>query len=550
MKKLSHFLFLMFSFFLFGIGLQEAKAVQCNDLAFASGSSSGTIVEIGGVYYYSVTIANSGSPFISDVDITIATTEFTVGNLSNQSIDAGTVTLNFPITSDVSTITTGTGFAVVTTLTFDSGTPAPCDLGGSPMFIYTHNWGCTNPSALNYDPGATFDNNSCLEHICDLLSIANIEVVYTPAGEVALEVTIVNNSSYTLGTTTLAGLNITSSTPLIDVYPTQKILNIAPGGFKVLMFEINSPLQNLFGTTLLINGNITVNAPDIPDLCQIDLSNYPIDISHLGCTDATAFNYDQYAVIDNGICISDIVVDAIVTQPTCQSNPVGSVMFNISGGTPSYTYDFSSFDINNLYPGTYIFTVADNTDTIFGGPIVKTIYVTIEEPPVFEVSLTLVANTILQASLTASSNASLNPYYYWLLDGTVIDSTYTHEYPYTTPGIYTCYRETEVDANGQKCWDYSNGLLLTQIGTDEYENEGLSVYPNPNYGTFTIYIDEYSSSEIYTQIFDMHGKEVYRYTNDNFYGQLHFESLDLQSGLYQVRIENGDQLYRAKVVIE
>lgn len=69
MKKLSHFLFLMFSFFLFGIGLQEAKAVQCNDLAFASGSSSGTIVEIGGVYYYSITIANSGSPFISDVDI-------------------------------------------------------------------------------------------------------------------------------------------------------------------------------------------------------------------------------------------------------------------------------------------------------------------------------------------------------------------------------------------------------------------------------------------------------------------------------------------------
>lgn len=38
--------------------------------------------------------------------------------------------------------------------------------------------------------------------------------------------------------------------------------------------------------------------------------------------------------------------------------------------------------------------------------------------------------------------------------------------------------------------------------------------------------------------------------NDNFDGQLHFENLDLQSGLYQVRIENGDLLYRAKVVIE
>ncbi len=287
---------------MFGVGLPKVLAVDCNDVAFANGMFSGSIIQVGGVYYYSISITNSGPIFTSDVNIAITTNEFTVADLLNQTINPGMSTINFPITSDVADITTGGGFGVGTVLTFISGKPAPCDVSGS-LILYTTGWGCTDPFAINYDLTATFDNNSCLEHICDLLSVINPEIVYNTAGEAVLKMVIVNNSAYTLGTSTQAVLNITSSTPVFGVDALPRVLNIAPGSFKVLYFGINSLLQNLVGTTLTINGNITVNASEIPDVCQIDLNNKQIDISNLGCTDVTAFNFNQYVTVDNGSCV-------------------------------------------------------------------------------------------------------------------------------------------------------------------------------------------------------------------------------------------------------
>lgn len=546
MKNLFKFLFLIISFSIFGIGTPTASAAPpCTHVSFAFGPSSGTIVQVGGSYYYRITVNNSGTQFTSAIDITVATTQFTVANLPSQVIGTGNVVLDFPITSNVATITTGGGFGVVTTLTFPGGTPAPCDVSG-PVILSTAGWGCTDPSALNYDPAATFDNNSCLETICDLFTIANVEIVYNTLGVPVLEITIVNNSTYSLGTSTTATINITSSSPVFGVYSGPYIIDMLPGGYKVIECPITSPISNLVGPLLLITGNITVNAPDVPDLCQIDFNGFPIDISNLGCTDATAFNYDQYATVDNESCVSDIVVAQNVIQPICEGDP-GAVSFTFSGGTPGYTVDYGLQDPDYLLPGTYVFTVTDDTDPSIGGPITQQIEVTIDYPPSYEVIIYLLSdNTTLEAAV----NGSITGWYYWLLDGVVVDSTQVPYYVYTTPGTYTCYVETPVNALGQQCWDYSNGLILTQIGTEEYNKQGLSVFPNPSNGTFSVNIDNFTSNTVYAQIFDIQGKEVYRYTSDGFDGQLIFDELNLQSGLYQIRIENGESLYRAKIVVE
>ena len=547
MKNLFKFLFLAFSFFTFGIGLPNALAVDCDDVDYANGILSGSIIQVGGLYYYSIDLTNSGSAFTSDVNISITTNEFTVNGLSNQSIPSGPFTLNFLITSDVADITTGGGFGVGTTLTFISGTPAPCDVGGS-LIVYTTGWGCTDPSAVNYDPSATFDNNSCLDHICDLLEILSAEIVYNLVGEPVLEVVIVNHSTYTLSTNTQAVMNIISSSPVFDVDNLPRVLNITPGGFKVMQFGINSPLNNLVGTQLSITGNIAVNAPDIPDLCQIDFNNFQIDISNLGCTDVTAFNYNQYATVDNETCVSDIVVVQDVVQPLCENNPFGSVDLSFSGGTPGYEVDYGSLDPDHLFPGTYIFSVTDETDTTIGGPIVQLIYVTIETPPLYEVTIALAPdNTTLVASVFGGSTTGT---YYWLLDGNVIDSTNVPTYVYTTPGTYTCFVESPINALGQQCWDYSNGLILTQVGTDEYSNEGFVLYPNPSNGTFTVTLENYDANMVYAQIFDVQGREVYRIKSDNFNGQLNFDNPELSKGIYQIRVENGNHLYRSKLIIE
>jgi len=545
MKNLLKFLFFIVSFSILGIGTQKATAA-CGDLSIVPNSPQ--IVLVGGTYYYSIAVLNSGTTSMtSGVDITIATTEFAVNNIASASFpDGQTTTLLFEINTDIATITTPS-FAVITNLTFTSIAPTPCthNIVG---IVYTTSWGCTDPTAINYDPSATFDNNSCLEHICDLLQIIDAEIVYSSTGETVLEVTVVNNSTYNLPASTTITPNITGSTPVFSIpngIPESMPIFPGPGTYTAVQFPILSPLSNLVGSTLLLTGHITITAPSIPDVCQIDFALLPIIISNLGCTDITAFNYDQYATVDNNTCVTDLEITPSIIHPICAGDP-GSLSLNISGGTPNYTPSFGLQDPDNLLPGTYTFSVTDNTPASIGGPITQTYSITIDHPPLFEVQIGLVGTTTLQAWV----NSNFSGWYYWLLDGEVIDSSQVPTYVYTTPGTYTCYVETDMNSLGQQCWDYSNGIILTQIGTDEYNKQGLTLYPNPSQGTFAIDLENYSSSNVIAQIYNIQGKEVYSLTTDDFNGQLIFDDINLQSGLYQIRIQNGDDLFRAKIVIE
>ncbi len=234
-----------------------------------------------------------------------------------------------------------------------------------------------------------------------------------------------------------------------------------------------------------------------------------------------------------------------VVQPLCLGD-YGSVSFTFSGGTPGFTIDNGFLNIDYLLPGNYVFTVTDDTPVSIGGPIVQQINVVIESPPTYEVDIILdTDNTTIVATVNGPVTG-----FYWLLNGVVIDSTQVPTYVYTTPGIYTCYVQTLVNASGQQCWDYSNGLILTQLGTDEYSNQGFVLYPNPSSGTFTVTLENVDVNTIYAQIFDIQGREVYRIKSDNFNGQLQFNNQELSQGLYQIRIENGNNVYRSKIIIE
>ena len=549
MKNLFKFLFLIVSFSIFGVGVPTASAQPCTNIDIVAGSA--TIIEIGGSYFYSLKVTNSGSQVTTDVEISVTTNQFTVSDLSSQLIGGtSTTTLNFPITSDVADITTGGGFGVPTTLTFPSGTPAPCEETVIAI-ISTAGWGCTDPLAINYDATATFNNNSCLESICDLLQVINVEIAYNAFGQEVLKITVLNTSPFDLSFPAASAIiNITGSSPVFTVqsgpYDMSMTAVGTSGNYAVIEALVSSPIENLVGALLFISGNITVNAPSIPDVCTIDFTNLPIDISNLGCLDASAFNFDQYATVDNGSCVNDITVTQNVIQPLCLGD-YGSVTFTFSGGTPEFSVDYGLLDPDNLLPGNYVFSVTDDTPASIGGPIVQQINVAVASPPTYEVDIFLHAdNTTLEAFV----NGPTTGWFYWLLDGVVVDSTQVPTYVYTTPGTYTCYVETPINTLGQQCWDYSNGLILTQVGTDEYSNHGFVLYPNPSNGTFTVTLDNVDANTIYAQIFDVQGREVYSIKSDNFNGQLQFNNQELSQGLYQIRVENGNSLYRSKIVIE
>lgn len=549
MKNLFKFLFLILSFSIFGIGIPKASAQPCTNINLVAGS--GEIVLVGGTYYYTIDVVNSGPTITSAVNITIGTNAFGVDDLPAQSINGGglTTTLYFPINTNIATITAA-GFGVPTTLTFPSGTPAPCSEGpDATNIIYTTGWGCTDITAINYDPSATFDNNSCLESICDLLSInaTSVQIVYSSlSGLPVLELTVVNNSPFNLPLGTTATPNLTGAIPAFTITNGASYdLSMIAGGYTTLQFPITSPLSTLVGPALLITGSFNVDVPSLSDNCDIEFTNFPIDISNLGCMDVTAFNYDQYATVDNSSCVNDIVVIQSIVQPICQGD-AGDLSLDFTGGTEDYDVDYGLQDPENLLPGNYTFTVTDETPANIGGPIVKTFNVSIEYPPLFEVQIAFDGVTTLEAWV----NSNFSGWYYWLLDGVVVDSTQVPTYVYTTPGTYTCFVETFENALGQQCWDYSNGIVLTEVGTEEYNNKGLVLYPNPSKGTFSVTLENYDSEHIEAQIFDIQGRVIHNLVSDNFNGQLIFNDLNLNTGLYHIRIENGSDLYRSKIVIE
>ena len=105
--------------------------------------------------------------------------------------------------------------------------------------------------------------------------------------------------------------------------------------------------------------------------------------------------------------------------------------------------------------------------------------------------------------------------------------------------------------------DGGNNLYIDNINLGDITlgiNEAIvteskfRIFPNPNSGQFTIeYLGENNeNSKIY--ITDLSGRVVYEIGNDtNFKKEI---NVDLQKGIYNVSIQNGNELYTQKVVIQ
>ena len=83
----------------------------------------------------------------------------------------------------------------------------------------------------------------------------------------------------------------------------------------------------------------------------------------------------NYSIIDsNGCTISDsitinqpseITTNLIITDVLCKGENSGSASLIISGGTPSYSEDWGSFNPSALYAGNYIYSITDSNGCFF-----------------------------------------------------------------------------------------------------------------------------------------------------------------------------------------
>lgn len=101
---------------------------------------------------------------------------------------------------------------------------------------------------------------------------------------------------------------------------------------------------------------------------------------------------------------------------------------------------------------------------------------------------------------------------------------------------------------------WSLNLCSTQavpLNTNENTLQDLSLYPNPNNGNFTVSFNSNSTKKINVEVYDIRGRRVYNneYQNNGYFNE-NINVSNLQSGVYMVKVQDGDNQLTKKIVIE
>ena len=185
-------------------------------------------------------------------------------------------------------------------------------------------YGCTDPTASNYDPNANNDDGSCI--YCD----------------VSFNTPIYQSSS---SNTTCDGYILTSAT----------------SSYLPITYSWNNGVSGANNLNLC-TGIYSVTATDAVG-CSIT-DTFIIGQIVFGCTNTLAFNYDSLANIDDGSCYyCDISITTTATQNPTAGLCNGLIMVNATSSYSPLTYSWNSGTINNiltsLCTGIYLLTVTD-----------------------------------------------------------------------------------------------------------------------------------------------------------------------------------------------
>ena len=94
-----------------------------------------------------------------------------------------------------------------------------------------------------------------------------------------------------------------------------------------------------------------------------------------------------------------------------------------------------------------------------------------------------------------------------------------------------------------------SGVFDTRtLADDDFTNKkGVSIYPNPSNGKFSININQYSG-KVNIQVADLNGREVYTSKNELFNSEKALDLQMLESGIYVLRISGENLNYSQKII--
>ncbi|MGB3948878.1 MAG: peptidoglycan DD-metalloendopeptidase family protein [Bacteroidia bacterium] len=212
------------------------------------------------------------------------------------------------------------------------------------------------------------------------------------------------------------------------------------------------------------------------------------------------------------------------------------VTLNASAGFANYmwTNGETTQQITVTQPGSYGVTVTDGAGCNGNSPFSATVIVD-SLPPVPDISYS--DNVMTSSALTGNQ---------WYIDSVLIEGATSQNWIADQAGNYTVVVTNPLTG----CANTSLPFNPANVGIENnnQENTFISIYPNPNKGTFSIKYDQYNNtSPINVMIFNSLGKCVLQQSSKN--NQTDIMLSNYSSGLYIVSIEVNYKTFKRKIAI-
>ncbi|HYG16351.1 MAG TPA: PKD domain-containing protein [Bacteroidia bacterium] len=137
--------------------------------------------------------------------------------------------------------------------------------------------------------------------------------------------------------------------------------------------------------------------------------------------------------------------------------------------------------------------------------------------------------------------------YKWVYgDGATSSEKNTHSYKFPSFGLYKV--QLQVSENG--CTSSSSmEIIINSVSADEVEGNLISLYPNPNAGSFAIGFVGNVPANAAVKIISITGQVVKEFTPDMANGQIMVNLTDVASGLYTVQVSGDNFMAIRKVTV-
>ncbi len=418
-------------------------------------------------------------------------------------------------------------------------------------------------SSYNWSTGSTVQttNVTTSSTVSVLVSDANgcsasdtVNVTLSPAPVVALG----SDTTRCGGTVTLDAGNpgslyfwsnsTSAQTTTVSATGTYSVLVITPQGCSssdtINVTINNQPVVNLGPDTSVCTGTVTLDAGNPGSSYLWNTSALTQTISVGGGT------YNVTVTDPSGCSDRDTIVVATNVPPNVSAGPdqticVGQNATLSASGAVNYQWSTgattASIVVSPTIGTTYYVTGTDANGCSASDVVVVNIL------PNSNAQFT---DVVVGATAVFTNQSSNAVSYSWDFgDASGTNNTANPSHTYAANGTYT----VTLTVTGPCGTDvYTQVVVITQVGLQDYDLAStLSLFPNPNDGTFTLSFDFAKAKDVTVEVLDVTGRVVYSDIEKQVLGynkQIGLENAG--SGMYLIRIMTTEGIVTEKMVIQ